>query len=244
MTSIPQNKNHVNLPIKARLYGVSVGPGAPDLLTLRAARIISACPVIAYPCAEGLTPFAKSIAAAHLRTDQIEIPLVMPMTADRFPAAEVYTVAAQAIEMHLSEGRDVAVLCEGDSLLYGSFMYLLDRLRHVPVTVVPGVSSIFAVSAAAAYPLVSRNETLSLVSGALGDKSLKSKINSADTVAIFKVGRHFDRLKTLLASMQLLSHSVYVERASLDNELVLPLAQAKGNAPYFSMILVRKTLNL
>ncbi len=224
----------------ATLYGVSVGPGAPDLLTLRAARLIAACPVIAYPCAEGLEPFARTIAAAHLRADHIEIPLVMPMVAERFPAAEVYAAAAEDIESHLTAGRDVAVLCEGDSLLYGSFMYLLDRLRHVPVEVVPGVSSLFAASAAAAYPLVSRNETLTLVSGALDDASLCAKIDGADALAIFKVGRHFDRLKALLSRLGLVAHAVYVERASLDTQVLLPLDRATGTAPYFSIILVRK----
>ncbi len=222
------------------MFGVSVGPGAPDLLTLRAARVIEACPVIAYPCAEGLEPFAKTIAQAHLRTDQIEIPMVMPMVASRFPAAEIYDAAAANIRQHLSKGCDVAVLCEGDSLLYGSFMYLLERLRDVPVQIIPGVSSIFAVSAAAQFPLVSRNETLAVVSGVLDDEALKQKVEAADALAIFKVGEHFDRLKGLLKHLGLLSTSLYVERASLDNQVVLPLAEAEGKAPYFSMILVRK----
>lgn len=222
------------------LYGVSVGPGAPDLMTLRAARIIEACPVIAYPCAEGVEPFAKTIAAAHLRSDQIDIPMVMPMVASRFPAQEVYDAAAKEIRDHLGQGRDVAVLCEGDSLLYGSFMYLLEKLRDVPVEIVPGVSSVFAVAAASTYPLVSRNETLSLVSGVLEDEALKAKIEGADALAIFKVGRHFDRLKTLIAKLGLLEQAMYVERASLENQIVLPLSKAKGKAPYFSMILIRK----
>ena len=240
-------------------------------MTLRAVRIIAACPVIAYPQAEGIAPFAKTIAAAHLRDSQIEIPMVMPMVASRFPAQEVYEAAASDIRAHLRAGRDVAVLCEGDSLLYGSFMYLLERLRDVPVEIVPGVSSVFAVSAAAAYPLVSRNETLSLVSGVLDDAALKARFDTADALAIFKVGRHFNRLKTLITQLGLLENATYVERASLENQVVLPLkdvayqadpaeksdskisdsktpnSQMAGsqthetrNAPYFSMIVVRK----
>lgn len=225
----------------AKLYGVSVGPGAPDLLTLRAARVIEAAPVIAYPCAEGVEPFARTIAAAHLTSDKVEIPMVMPMVASRFPAAEVYDKAATEIRKHLTEGRDVAVLCEGDSLLYGSFMYLLERLRDVRAEIVPGVSSLFAVSAAAQFPLVSRNETLAVVSGVLDDAALTAKIDGADGIAIFKVGKHFARLKALIEDLGLLPHATYVERASLENEVVLPLAEAEGKAPYFSMILVRKT---
>ena len=224
----------------AKLYGVSVGPGAPDLLTLRAVRVIKSCSVIAYPCAEGLDSFAKTIAAAHLRDDHIQIPITMPMVASRFPAAEVYDTATIEIENYIRNGRDVAVLCEGDSMLYGSFMYLLERLRHVEVEIVPGVSSIFAVSASASYPIVSRNETLSIVSGVLDDETLIKNLELSDAVAIFKVGRHFMRLKALLQKMGLLKYSIYVERASLDNEIVLPLARADGKAPYFSMILVRK----
>ena len=95
------------------LYGVSVGPGAPDLLTLRAARTIEAADIIAYPCAEGLEPFARKIAEAHLSPTQIELPMVMPMVASRFPAAEVYDAAAKEIRQYISEGKNVAVLCEG-----------------------------------------------------------------------------------------------------------------------------------
>lgn len=222
------------------LYGVSLGPGAPDLLTLRAVKILEACPVVVYPQAAGLPSFAKTIAAAHLGEDKIEIPLVMPMLANRFPAQEVYAAGAACIRGHLAEGRDVAVLCEGDSLLYGSFIYLLEQLRDVPVEIVPGVSSLFAVAAVAAQPLVSRNETLTLVSGVLDSATLKAKIGGAEALAIFKVGRHFDRLKALIDDLGLLDQAVYVERASLENELVLPLREARGQAPYFSMILLRK----
>ena len=222
------------------LYGVSVGPGAPDLMTLRAARAIEAAPVIAYPCAEGVEPFARTIAKAHLSDSQIEIPMVMPMVASRFPAAEVYDAAAITIRQHLSEGRDVAVLCEGDSLLYGSFMYLLERMRDVPAEIIPGVSSVFAVSAAAQFPLVSRNETLSLVSAVNDDAALQEKIAGADALAIFKVGKHFERIKALLTRLGFADTSVYVERASLENQIVRPLAEAEGKAPYFSMIVVRK----
>lgn len=223
------------------LYGVSVGPGAPDLLTLRAARLIEAAPVIAYPQAEGLVPFAKTIVAAHLRPQQIEIPFVMPMLASRFPAQEVYARSAAQIRAHLAADRDVAVLCEGDSLLYGSFMYLLARLRDVPCEIVPGVSSLFAVSAAAQAPLVSRNETLSLVSAGLDNAALEGKFAVADALAIFKVGKHLERLKALIQHWDLLDHAHYVARASLPHQVVLPLTEAKGQAPYFSMILVRKT---
>ena len=222
------------------LYGVSVGPGAPDLLTLRAARLIEACPVIAYPQAAGLAPLAKTIAAAHLDETKVEIPLIMPMLANRFPAQEVYEAGAKEIRAHLANGLAVAVLCEGDSLLYGSFMFLLERLRDVRIQIVPGVSSLFAVSAAAAFPLVSRNETLSLVSGALDDTALCAKIEAADALAIFKVGKHFARLKSLLTSLGFLERATYVERASLENQVVMPLKNATGEAPYFSMILVRK----
>ena len=164
----------------------------------------------------------------------------MPMVASRFPAAEVYDGAAKEIRQHICDGKNVAVLCEGDSLLYGSFMYLLERLRDVPCEIVPGVSSIFAVAAAAQQPLVSRNETLSLISAVSDDTTLSQHIQNADALAIFKVGKHFDRLKALLTHLGLVETSTYVERASLGNQLVLPLSEAEGKAPYFSMILVRK----
>ena len=222
------------------LYGVGVGPGDPELLTLKAARILRAVPVIAYVAPEGGESLARSIIAEHLENEPVEIALPVPMRADPAIGQEVYDRYAPEIAGHLKAGRDVAVLCEGDPLFYGSFMYLLERLgEECPVEVVPGVSSLGAAAAAAAMPLVSRNESLAVVPATLPEAELESRLRLADCAAILKVGRHVAKVRRVLGRLSM-SETKYVERASQDGARVLDLDQAGDKAPYFSMVLARK----
>jgi len=222
-------------------WGLGVGPGDPELITLKAARILKSVPVIAYPAPETGDSLARAIAAPHLPGGQIEIVVRTPMTAERFPAQEVYDRAAAAIGGHLAEGRDVAVLCEGDPFFYGSFMYLFARLaRSWRVEVVPGVSSLTACAAAARAPLAARDDVLSVIPATLPEAELVRRIGAADAAAIVKVGRHLAKARRALEACGLLADARYVERATMATERVLPLAEAGDNAPYFSMILVHR----
>jgi len=227
------------------LYGVGVGPGDPELMTLKAHRLISTAPVVAYPAPDrsvaGGASFARSIAAASIRVDAIEIPMVIPMAEDRYPAQEAYDRGAAEIEGHLEAGRDVVVLCEGDPMFYGSFMYLHARLaaQHA-VQIVPGVTSLTGCAAALGRPLSARNETLTVIPGPLPEAALKARIEAAEAVAIMKVGRHLPKIVQALEELGLVNRAGYVERASLPNQIVKPLSEAPENAPYFSMILVLK----
>ena len=226
------------------VYGVGVGPGDPELLTLKALRIIQTVPVLAYAAAEGVPSFARAIVEPHVTglAAKAEIPLVMPMVAERFPAQDVYDRGAEAIREHVQAGRDVAVLCEGDPMFYGSFMYLFGRLHGaVSMTVVPGVSSVMACAAVAGWPLVARNDAFRVLPATLGDEALRQQIADAEALAFMKVGRHLGRLKALLSEAGLLGHAVYVERASLPNQRVVPLVELdEDRAPYFSMVLVHR----
>jgi precorrin-2/cobalt-factor-2 C20-methyltransferase len=166
----------------------------------------------------------------------------MPLDPARFPAAALYDAAAAAIAAHLAAGRDVAVLCQGDPFFYGSFMYLFERLaeRH-PVEIVPGVSSLGAVAAAARWPLASHGDVLAIIPALLDDEALAVRLAVADTAAIIKVGRHFARVHGLLARLGLAQIAAYVAHASMASEEVLPLDRvAPETVPYFSMILVRR----
>ena len=223
------------------LYGIGVGPGDPELMTLKAHRLISATRIVAYPAPDSGESFARSIAADAIRADAVEIPMIVPMRVERFPAQDVYAGAAETIAGHLAAGEDVAVLCEGDPFFYGSFMYLFTRLsERFPCEVVPGVSSLAACSAALARPLTARNDVLTVIPGPLDDDALRARIDGAQAVAIMKVGRHLPRLRALLDVMDLTAQAGYVERASLDEQRVMPLADAPEAAPYFSMILIYK----
>lgn len=223
------------------LYGVGVGPGDPELMTLKAHRIISGAKVIAYPAPDSGESFARSIAAEAIAVDAIEIPMIVPMRVERFPAQDVYAASAEVIATHLSAGENVVVLCEGDPFFYGSFMYLFARLADkFPTEIVPGVSSLGACSAALRRPLTARNDVLTVIPGPLPDADMRTKIESAEAIAIMKVGRHLPRIRALLDEMGMTANAGYIERASLSEQTVLPLADAPESAPYFSMILIYK----
>ncbi|MEO1328486.1 MAG: precorrin-2 C(20)-methyltransferase [Pseudomonadota bacterium] len=225
------------------LHGVGVGPGDPELMTLRAHRLIAGAPAIAYPAPltdAGLEPsFARGIAAAAIPPDALEIPIPVPMRPERGPAQAAYDAAAETIAGHLTAGRDVVALCEGDPLFYGSFMYLLARLSdRFPCEITPGVSSLAACAAAARRPLCARDENLRVISGAQPTDALRAELRSADAAAILKVGRRLPRIRAEIEAAGLLERAVYVSHASLDRQIVTPLASAPVDAPYFSMILI------
>jgi precorrin-2/cobalt-factor-2 C20-methyltransferase len=226
---------------KGVLYGVGLGPGAPDLMTLRAARLIESAGVVAYPTLAGADSFARAIAAELIAPDAQEIVMDVPMSVERAPAQEAYDKGAAEIAAALDAGQDVVCLCEGDPFFYGSFMYLFARLSdRYRVEVVPGVTSITACAARASMPLAARNERLTVLPGPLPEAELRTRIDGAESVVIMKVGRHLAKIRAVIDDLGLTGSAVYVERATLPQEVVLPLADAPEKAPYFSMILLTK----
>jgi precorrin-2/cobalt-factor-2 C20-methyltransferase len=210
-------------------------------MTLKAHRLIASAKVVAYPAPDSGESFARAIAASAIPAEAEEIPMVVPMRAERFPAQEVYAEAAERISGHLAAGTDVAVLCEGDPFFYGSFMYLFTRLaERFPVEIVPGVCSLTACAAALKRPLTARNDVLTVLPGPLPDAEMAARIEAAQAIAVMKVGRHLPRIRALLERMGLTGNAGYVERASLGAEQACPLAVAPEKAPYFSMILIYK----
>ncbi|MBL4874849.1 MAG: precorrin-2 C(20)-methyltransferase [Rhodobacteraceae bacterium] len=223
------------------LYGIGLGPGDPELMTLKAYRLISGAEVVAYPALSGGESFARSIAADIISDDTIEVTIHIPMTVERSPAQAAYDQGAADIAGHLDAGRDVVVLCEGDPFFYGTFMYLFARLAGKYETeVVPGVTSVTACAAVAGRPLTARNEMLTIIPGPLDEDTMRVRIAEAEAVVIMKVGRHLEKIRKVLDALGLTENAVYVERASLQSQKVLPLEGAPCDAPYFSMILVTK----
>ncbi len=223
------------------LYGIGLGPGDPELMTLKAYRLISGAEVVAYPALEGGESFARSIAADVIPDDAVEVKINVPMAVERGPAQAAYALGAEDIATHLEAGRDVVVLCEGDPFFYGSFMYLYARLSdRFETEVVPGVTSVTTCAAVSGRPLTARNEVLTIIPGPLDEDAMRDRIASAEAVVIMKVGRHLDKIRRVLDSLTLTENAVYVERASLPLQKVFPLEGAPCEAPYFSMILVTK----
>ena len=224
------------------LYGLGVGPGDPELVTLKTLRLLRSAPVLAYPAPDVGDSFARSIVEPHLPGGQTEIAIRVPMRVDPAPAQAVYDAAAVAIGGHLDAGRDVAVLCEGDPFFYGSFMYLFGRLaeRH-RVEVVPGVSSLTACAAATGLPLAARNDVLTVLPAPLPEEELRPRLHAAEAVAIMKLSRHFKKISQLLEETGLYASARYVERATLGHQRVLKLSEVDPETvPYFSMILAHR----
>ena len=224
-----------------KLYGVGLGPGDPELITLKAARLIAGAAVVAYPSLAGADSFARSIAAGLITPNTKEIRIDIPMTPERQPAQDAYDTAAQDIAQTLRSGKDVVCLCEGDPFFYGSFMYLFARLtEEFEVEVVPGVTSITACASVAGMPLVARNERLTVLPGPLPPAELSKRIEGAESVAIMKVGRHLAKIRDVIDGLGLLDQAAFIERATLPDQKVCPLRDAPDDAPYFSMILLTK----
>jgi precorrin-2/cobalt-factor-2 C20-methyltransferase len=224
------------------LYGLGVGPGDPDLITLKAARILAQAAVIAYPATLSGESLARAIAAPHIPEGRTELPFAIDIRALHAENEARYDAAARAIAEHLTAGRDVAVLCEGDPFLYGSFMYLFARLaERWPVTVIPGVSSLTAAAAALHRPLVSGNETLAVVPATLPADMLAAQLASVDAVAVLKVGRHFAKLKRVIAEANLAHRAQVIERIGFADQRCRTLGEIADDAvPYFSIVLVRR----
>ncbi|MBC8037391.1 MAG: precorrin-2 C(20)-methyltransferase [Rhizobiales bacterium] len=223
-----------------KLYGVGVGPGDPELMTVKAWRLISTAPVIAYLAANGRDSTARDIAKPFLPDDAIELAIDMPMRTEREPAQKAYDKGAAAIAAHLRSGRDVVMLCEGDPFFYGSFIYVFARLaKDYETVVVPGVSSITASAAAIGRPLAARNQVLKVLPATLEAKRLHEELATSESAAIIKVGRHFGKVRGVLAGLDLVSTAVVITKATHEDERVSAVADIEGDTlPYFTTILV------
>jgi precorrin-2/cobalt-factor-2 C20-methyltransferase len=222
-----------------RLYGLGIGPGDPELLTLKAHRILTSVPVVAYPTSEDGKTVARAIVADFLKPDQIEVPMPVPFRVER-SAQPFYDTAAANLAEHLQAGRDVAVLCEGDPLLYGTFMYLLNRLGgEFQTEVVPGISSTLAGAAMLGLPLTYRNDGLSILPATLDAHTLRDRLCQTEAAVIIKLGRHFTKVRAVLAELGWLERAHYIEYATQPNQQIRAIADVDpATVPYWSLILI------
>ncbi len=233
---------------KGRLFGIGVGPGDPELLTLKAVRLLRAAPVVAWFAKSGKAGHARRIADGYLAPDAGELRFTYPYTTEipkrsdvyREAMAAFYDDAANRIAAALDGGRDVALLCEGDPLFYGSFMYVNDRLAaRYDTEIVPGVTAMAACWSRAGLPMTRGDDCLSVLAGTLDEDTLAARLKSADAAVIMKVGRHLRKIRRALDRAGLLDRAVFVECGSMPEERIVPLAKkATDDAPYFSLVLV------
>ena len=229
---------------KGNLYGLGIGPGDPELLTLKAHRILTSVPVIAYPTMENGKVLARAIVADYIRPEQIEVPMPLPFSVER-SSQPYYDIAAEKIAEHLAAGRDVAVLCEGDPMLYGSFMYIFNRLAdRFHTEVIPGISSTFASAAMLGAPLTYRNDVLSIMPATLEADILRDRLAVVDAAIIIKLGRHFAKIKLVLQELNLFERALYIERATLPNQVIKPIAEVDPTqVPYWAIVMIPSQTN-
>ena len=230
------------------LYGVGLGPGDPELVTVKAARIIGAADVVAYHSARHGRSIARRIAEPYLRAGQVEEHLVYPVTTEttEHPGGyagamdDFYRESAERIAAHLDAGRDVALLAEGDPLFYSSYMHMHTRLtERFSAVIIPGVTSVSAASAAIATPLVTGDEVLSILPGTMPVRELARRLADADAAVVMKLGRTYPQVREALSMAGRLGEAFYVERASTDAQRVLPAGEVEAESvPYFSLAIV------
>jgi precorrin-2 C20-methyltransferase/precorrin-3B C17-methyltransferase len=231
-----------------RLYGVGLGPGDPELVTVKTARLIGEADVIAYHAARHGRSIARSIALPYMKEGQVEELLLYPLTTETtdhpggYQGAldDFYADCAGRLAAHLDMGRTVVVLSEGDPLFYGSYMHMHKRLAHrYPTEVVPGVTSVSAASAVLGRPLVERDEVLTVLPGTLPGEVLAERLRNTDSAAVLKLGRSFTKVRDALAEAGRLDDAWYVERATMGAERVAPLKDVDPDGvPYFSLALL------
>lgn len=221
------------------LYGLGLGPGDPELVTLKALRLLRAASIVAYPAPEAGDSFARSIVAEFLKPEQREIRITFPMRPGPPPHA-VYDDAAATLAAELDRGLDVAFLCQGDPFFYGTFAAVFTRLApRYRVEIVPGVSSLTACAAAARTPLVQRDETVTVIPATLPEDELTRRLSGAEIAAVIKLGRHAGKLRRVLAGLGRLDDALYVERATQARQRVARFAEIEPDGvPYFAMVLV------
>lgn len=230
------------------LYGIGLGSGDPELMTLKAARVLRETKLISYFSKGGKTGNARAIMAAHITDSHEEMPLTYPVTTE-YPVSDpryetlisdFYQQASEQIAARLSAGEDVAVLCVGDPFFYGSFMHLYRRLApKFPCQVVAGVTAMSGCWTAAGVPITWGDDVLTVLPATLPEAELLTKLQATDAAVIMKLGKGFAKARRAIEQAGLMDRAIYIEYGTMENQKILPLAEKIDNhAPYFSLIII------
>ena len=233
-----------------RLFGLGLGPGDPDYMTVRARKVLENADRLVHFCKRGRRGNARTIADAVVGPNpDREIALVYPVTTE-IPADHAdyaaalnpfYEEAAVRLLAEVEAGRVVAVLCEGDPFFYGSFMHLWWRLKdRIPIEVVPAVTAMSGAWTRAGAPITWGDDVLTVVPGTLPEAELTRRLSGTDAAVVMKLGRNLPKVRAVLKSIGLLERAIYVERATMAEEKIVPLLEVPEgfDAPYFSLIIV------
>ncbi|MEL7543865.1 MAG: precorrin-2 C(20)-methyltransferase [Pseudomonadota bacterium] len=228
-----------------KLYGLGVGPGDPELISLKAYRLLREAHVVAYPTGREGGGNALSIVQPHLHDDHVLVPMTYPATAGPvadsadYPAlmSTFYDETSDELAAHLEAGRDVALICQGDPFFYGSYMYWHARLaERFDTTVVPGISSVMTGPVVLGKPLCHRTDTVTVIPATLDEAEIERRLTVADSAVLMKLGRTLPKVRRVLERVGRLDDAWLVERATMDGERVTPMRDdAVEDAGYFSI---------
>jgi len=233
----------------ALLFGVGLGPGDPDYMTVRARDIILQADKLAHFCKRGRRGNARVTADAVVAPDPArEIELAFPVTTEAAvgeagydgPIAAFYEEAAARLATEMEAGRSVAILCDGDPFFYGSFMHLWRRLAHrFKTEIVPGVTGMAGAWTRAEAPITWGDDVMTVLPGTLPEAELARRLADTDAAVIMKLGRNLPKVRRALIAAGLIGRALYVERATMAGQVITELsAKPDDEAPYFSMVLV------
>ncbi|RED14041.1 precorrin-2 C(20)-methyltransferase [Pontivivens insulae] len=230
------------------VYGVGLGPGDIDLMSVRSDRLIRNARYVAFFRKKGRPGQARRIVEGMLPDGVVEIPMEYPVTTE-IPLSDpryneilsaFYAECRAKLRALADAGEDIVVLCEGDPFFYGSFMHLYTRLKDdIPVQVVPAITGMSGAWTATGAPITWGDDVLSVLMGTLPQDELISHMKAADALVIMKIGRNIDKVRDALRVAGRYDAAWLVEFATMPNQTVTKLSAAEGKVtPYFSIIVV------
>lgn len=233
---------------KGTFHGVGLGPGDPDLLTVKAVKLIESAGLVTFFAKAGRRGNARTIVDKWIPKGKPELPLWYPMTTESHFGEDVYIDAlrafyersVEAIADVLDMGKDVVLVCEGDPMFYGSFMHLYVRLKdRYPTKITPGVTGMAGCWAAAGLPMTWGDDQLSVLAGTMSEDDLVRRLEATDAAVVMKLGTNYPKVRRAIVRAGLLHRATYVERGTMAGEQVIALAErTEETAPYFSLILI------
>ena len=235
-------------PASGTLHVVGVGPGDPELMTLKAARIIAGAPVVAWFCKHGRPGHARGVADRHISAEAEQVRFEYPFTTelsvdDPLYATRMgafYEACAARLASQLAAGRHVALLCEGDPFFYGSAMYLFDRLQdHHPTEITPGVTGMSGCWSRAGQPMTHGDDVLAILPGTLSEDALVTRLQACDAAVIMKLGSNLPKVRAALERTGLAARAWYVERGTMADETRMRFTELVADrVPYFALVLI------
>ena len=231
-----------------KVYGVGLGPGNPELISLKAHELISNARYIGYFSKKNNHSRALNIAKNFLKKNTNLIKMEFPVTTEipfkdskyKSLLASFYEQCCNKIISILKKENDFIMLCEGDPFFYGSFIHLYFRLRNkVEVKIIPGITGMSSAWTSSAFPITWRDETLTVIMGTKDEEQINNSIKYSDAIIFMKIGKNFQKINKVLKKNDLYKKAVLVEYASMENERVRKLSEVNEEIlPYFSIIIV------